>query len=91
MTRLSRKEVICPKCGTIDVMIYYASVNTMFDSSLIDKLVDGTLNTHACSGCGQVIRLSSDVMINCPQSMFMINPTDDVEKKREMLKSYGVN
>jgi uncharacterized protein len=71
-------------------MVYYASVNTIFDSSLINELVDGTLNTHACSGCGQVIRLSSDVMINCPQSMFMINPTDDVEKKREILKSYGV-
>jgi len=90
MTRLSRREVICPKCGTIDTMIYYASVNTMFDSSLIDELVDGTLNTHACSGCGQVIRLSSDVLINCPQGMFMINPTDDVKKKKEKLKSYYV-
>jgi len=90
MTRLSRREVSCPKCGTIDTMIYYASVNTMFDSSLIDELIDGTLNTHACSGCGQVIRLSSDVLINCPQGMFMINPIDDVEKKKEKLKSYGV-
>ncbi len=90
MTRLSRREVICPKCGTIDIMIYYASVNTMFDSSLINELVDGTLNTHACSGCGHVIRLSSEVMINCPQSMFMINPTDDVEKNKEKLKLNGV-
>ncbi len=90
MTRLSRREVICPKCGTKDIMIYYASINTMFDSSLINELVDGTLNTHACSGCGHVIRLSSEVMINCPQSMFMINPTDDVEKNKEKLKLNGV-
>ena len=90
MTRLSRREVICPKCGTIGTMIYYASVNTMFDSSLIDELVDGTLNTHACSGCGQVIRLPSDVLINCPQCMFMINPTDEVEKIKEKLKLNGI-
>ena len=90
MTQLSRTEVICPKCRTSNIMIYYASVNTMFDSSLIDKLVDGTLNTLACSGCGQGIRLSREVLINCPQGMFMINPADDVEEKKEMLKSFGV-
>lgn len=92
MTQLSQKIIKCPKCGTENKIIYYASVNTGLDidGQLIEKLINGTLNTIKCKKCGVHIRLSMDVLINCPKGMFYLNPADDLEYKKQQLKEYGV-
>ena len=92
MTQLSQKIIKCPKCGTENKIIYYASVNTGLDIDgyLTEKLINGTLNTSICKNCGVSIRLSMDVLINCPKGMFYLNPADDLEYKNQQLKKYGV-
>lgn len=92
MTQLSLKIIRCPNCGMQNKIVYYASINTMFDldGSLIGALLDGTLNTSKCHNCGVIIRLSLDVLINCPNCMFHLNPADDLEYKKKQLETYGV-
>ncbi len=92
MTQLSIKIVKCPKCGRENRIVYYASINTFMDidGSLIAKLLNGTLNTSKCEKCGVKIRLSLDVLINCPKAMFYLNPADDFEYKKEQLKANGI-
>ncbi|MHA1106692.1 MAG: CpXC domain-containing protein [Promethearchaeota archaeon] len=92
MTQLSLKIVHCKKCGTENKIIYYASINTLMDvdGSLISRLLDGTLNTSKCKHCGIKIRLSSDVLVNSPNGMFYLNPTDDLEYKKKQFKTYGM-
>ncbi len=92
MTQLSLKIVQCPKCGIENKIIYYASINTMLDmdGSLIARFLDGTLNTSKCHNCGITIRLSLDVLINCPNGMFYLNPTDDLDYKKEQFKTLGI-
>ena len=92
MTQLSQKIIKCPKCGTENRIIYYASVNTGLDidGNLTEKLIDGTLNTSTCKNCGVSLRISMDVLINCPKGMFYLNPADDIEYKKQQLKKYGV-
>ena len=92
MTQLSIKIVQCPKCGRENRIVYYASINTFMDidGSLIAKLLNGTLNTSKCEKCGVKIRLSLDVLINCPKAMFYLNPADDFEYKKEQLKANGI-
>jgi hypothetical protein len=92
MTQFSQKIIECPKCGVENKIIYYASVNTGLDIDgyLIEKLINGTLNTSTCKNCGVNIRLSMDVLINCPEGMFYLNPATDIEYKKQQLKKYGV-
>jgi len=92
MTQLSLKIIRCPNCGIENRIVYYASINTLMDldGSQTAKLLNGTLNTSKCENCGVRIRLSLDVLINCPKGMFYLNPTDDLEYKKEQLKTYGV-
>jgi len=91
MTQLSFKIIKCPKCGTENKIVYYASINTIMDldGSLIERLLEGTLNTSICHNCGVGIRLSLDVLINCPKGMVYLNPADDLEHKKQQLKAYG--
>jgi hypothetical protein len=92
MTQLSLKIINCPNCGMENRIVYYASINTTFDfdGSQIAKLLDGTLNTSKCQNCGVLIRLSLDVLINCPNCMFHLNPADTFENKKKQLETYGV-
>jgi hypothetical protein len=92
MTQLSLKIIQCPKCGKENKILYYASINTFMDldGSLISRLLDGTLNTAKCENCGVNIRLSLDVLINCPDGMFSLNPTDEYEYKKRQIKSHGL-
>ncbi|TFF93149.1 MAG: hypothetical protein EU543_04280 [Promethearchaeota archaeon] len=84
--------ISCPKCGEKNKIIYYASINTFMDidGNLIARLIDGTLNTHKCHNCGTLIRLSRDILINTPDTMFYLNPTYSREYKESILKKNGI-
>ncbi len=90
MTSLYRTKVKCT-CGEENIVVYYASICTWMEGQdWIQNLLEGRLNGTQCKKCGTPINVNSSILINCIKGMFSVNPRDDPENLKRLLKEHGL-
>ena len=71
MSSCSPKTLKCGICGRVFDADLWDSVNTMIPA-LVELLLDGSLNTVTCPGCGTATSVSSPVLYNDMNRNLMI-------------------
>jgi len=54
----------------------------------IEELLNGIFNASKCRNCGKLLKVNSKVLINSRTGFFVINPRDNSEKLKKILKKY---
>ena len=89
MTRLTLKEINCPHCGNSYKIVWEASINTWLNLYLIRKILEDEYFFY-CPNCDKGIHLDTKILINCPEGMFWVSTSDNLDAKKEFLRKNKV-
>lgn len=85
MSKKFREPVNCPRCGTVNTVTMFASLNVDIDPEGKVALFNGTLNSFKCSGCGQGITTLTDMLYHDMSKNYMIYLMTSHEGRRKNL------
>jgi len=72
MSKITKREIPCPKCGEINDFRIYNSINVTISPELKEKVLDDEIFTYKCSHCGEKTRILYPLLYNDMDNKFMI-------------------
>ena len=89
MTRLIRRNINCPKCGSKFSITDEVSINTMMDPELVEKFLKDNFYCN-CPDCNFHIHIIKEMLISCRKGMFTMSNNAPYEVKKAKLQEFGV-
>lgn len=89
MTTMKSVDLECPKCGEPFTGVFYPSICTWLNPELIQEIHDIGY-TVQCPKCQERVPIETEVLINAPIGMFLLNTGLNLPEIRRTLDQAGL-
>lgn len=93
MSNTEMRMVACPKCGKMNEIKVYKTVNATTDQNFREELLGGELLRFRCSDCGKEAELRYPLLYNDMKNKFMVYYVPEVDRDKvtdeQLEKRYG--
>ncbi|MFX0108697.1 MAG: hypothetical protein ACFE7R_10455 [Candidatus Hodarchaeota archaeon] len=89
MTTIQALQLICPQCKSEFVGMFHPSICTWHDPEAIQELYDKGYGID-CLNCGFRVPIRTQVVINAPSRMFLLDAGLPQKKIKEILEDVGL-